>query len=328
MLRDSWCCDNVAGWSLLVEARTDSFADSHDYWTFYADQFSFCLDSQSRYRAVCDNPPSCSMGDNLSELHSQMVFVNMETALFSISVTVSVLLFLVSIVGSRRGWLKIQTSDGFRIAELESKIKWLTDERNQLISKVLHLERKEARLQETIAELQKKVGINPQAPRKPFVLGIWPSSNLDTKAERNAIYNAGFQYRSLAGPAVTRSSILRELRTGSVTILEVGAHGDETGIMVNGQNLSAGWWENALRDHDLEIALLLACTSISSVADAMKRAGVEHVIAVDGEIDDIAAVEFARQFYQLYADGESVEDAVSEAKLSLEPAQAERIILR
>lgn len=253
----------------------------------------------------------------------------MELTYFFASLVVSLLLFLVATVGFQRGWLKIKSGEDHRIVELESKIKWLTEERDQLISKVLMLERKEERLQTTIAELQKKVGIEPQKDaRKPFVLGIWPESNLDTTAERDAVYNAGFDYMALVGQAVTRRRILKELRTGKITVLEIGAHGDEQGIVVNSRNYSGGWWENALKDHGVEIALLLACSSDSSVAASMRRAGVQHVIAVDGEIDDTAAVEFAQQFYQLYADGETVADAVADAKLTLEPSQAERIVLR
>lgn len=252
----------------------------------------------------------------------------MEVIYFSTSLIVSVVLFLFATVGIQRGWLRIGPEGDERIAELESKIKWLTDERNQLISKVLKLESNELELKATIAELQKKVGIKPRNERKPFVLGIWPDSDLDTTAERDAVYNAGFDYMALHGRAVTRQRILRELRTGKVTILEIGAHGDETGIMVNDNNYSAGWWHNAVKGHGVEIAMLLACSSDSSIAAAMRRAGVEHVIAVDGEIDDSAAVVFAQQFYQLLADGETFADAVRDARLTLEPAQAERIILR
>lgn len=254
----------------------------------------------------------------------------MELTYFLVSLGISVVLFLVAIIGFQSGRLRVKGSADGRIADLESKIKWLTEERDQLISKVLLLERKEERNKVIIAELQERVGIAPAKEGKPFVLGIWPQSDLDTTAERAAVYNAGFAYRALSGPAVSRTSILRELRAGKVTILEIGAHGDSTGVMINGQNLSAGWWENALRDQavNIEVALLLACSSDSSIAASIKRAGVPHVIAIDGAIDDAAAVEFAQQFYQLYADGETVRDAVDDAKLSLEPNQAERIVLR
>jgi len=50
--------------------------------------------------------------------------------------------------------------------------------------------------------------------------------------------------------------------------------------------------------------------------------------AVQGEIDDKAAVEFAQQFYQLYAAGMSVAQAFEEAKLAIDYRQAERLVLR
>jgi hypothetical protein len=60
----------------------------------------------------------------------------------------------------------------------------------------------------------------------------------------------------------------------------------------------------------------------------MKRAGVQHVIAITGEIEDGAAIEFAQQFYQLYAAGMDVRRAFDEAKLALDYRQAEKLVLR
>ena len=253
----------------------------------------------------------------------------METWYFVLSVGVSVLLFMLAILGLQRGWLVVSTHSDERIAELEQKIKWLMEERNQLITKVLELEKKERKLQITIAELQSNAGIsNEEHDPEPMVLGIWPDSNLNIEGEKSAVYDSGFRYRALVGEKVRRTSILRELRTGDIDIIEIGAHGDENGVQVNGQNYSAGWWVNALKGRGVQIALLLSCASDSSISNAFKNAGVSHVIAIDGIINDESAVEFARQFYQLYAGGLMVDEAVQEAKLALDNEDAEMVVLR
>ena len=179
-----------------------------------------------------------------------------------------------------------------------------------------------------MAEIERQHEVSKAENPTPKVLGIWPQSNLDTVGERGAVYNAGFAYMALVGEDVRRSTITRELRTGEYTILEIGAHGDETGIFINSVNFSAGWWANVLRNRGIYIAVLLACKSDSSIADAMKNAGVEYVVAVSGELDDAAAVEFAQEFYKIYAQGASVADAVTEARYALDNVDAEKIILR
>lgn len=160
------------------------------------------------------------------------------------------------------------------------------------------------------------------------VLGIWPGSNLDVQRERDAIRNAGLRYRSLFGDQVTRSAILKELRAGKIGIIEIGAHGDSEALIINDLRLDAGWWYSALNGRNVQIAVILACFSDQSVADAIKRAGVHYVIAATGEIEDGAAVEFAEQFYSLYAGNMPVEQAFEEAKLALDYRQAERLVLR
>lgn len=160
------------------------------------------------------------------------------------------------------------------------------------------------------------------------VLGIWPESNLDVHGERDAIRDAGLKYRPLFGEQATRSEILRELRTGKIGIIEIGAHGNSEELIINGQHLDAGWWQSTLTRYPVQMVVILACFSDQSIADAIKRAKIRHVIAVTGEIEDSAAVEFAEQFYALYAANMPVEQAFEEAMLVLDYRQAERIVLR
>ena len=203
-----------------------------------------------------------------------------------------------------------------RIDDLESQVKILIEllRQSNMAPQFAEIERQHVRRNaETI-------------PHK--ILGIWPQSDLNVNGERDAVHNAGFDYVPLVGEKVRRSAILRELRSGEITILEIGAHGDENGIVINGANYSPGWWANAVRGKGIKVTVLLACRSDSSIATSIKNAGVPHVIAVSGDIDDDVAVEFAEQFYQLYAGGMPVERAVSEAKLALDYTDSEKIMLR
>jgi hypothetical protein len=216
---------------------------------------------------------------------------------------------------------KLQTLLDHAETERNETVRQLT----QAYRRIEQLERKETELQERVSALQ--LVIDGKAS-KVTVLGIWPESNLDTSAERDSVYNAGFEYRSLRGAEVTRSNILRELRTGNIAIVEVGAHGNPDAIIANDLQLNAGWWQRVLDKRNVKVAVILACFSDLSIADAMKRAGVQSVIAVTGEIEDKAVVEFAQQFYQLYAAGMDVRRAFDEAKLALDYRQAEKLVLR
>lgn len=188
------------------------------------------------------------------------------------------------------------------------------------------LELREEEAQRTIAELKRRD--NAVSGKTVTVLGIWSGENIDGIKERNAIYNAGFEYIPLFGEEATRKRILEELRKGNITIIEIGAHGSPETIFIQGKELEPGWWQRALRKRGVQMAVVLACFSDSSTADAMLRAGVKHVVSVTGEIEDEAAITFAQQFYQLYAEGYEIEHAFDEAKLALEIDQAEQLKLR
>lgn len=223
------------------------------------------------------------------------------------------------------------------VARLTSKIEAMQSqfdreriERNKELleayRRIDELEKKEEHLQLIIADLQAQIG-NTET-KAVTVLGIWSGDDLDTITERDAIYDAGFEYRPLFGDAATKKNILRELRQGTITIIEIGAHGDANALFIHGEELTAGWWQQVLTNRGVRVAIILACFSDSSVADAFRRAGVPSVIAVSGEIEDKSAIEFAQQFYQLYASGMSVPQAFKEAKLALDYDQAEKLVLR
>ena len=244
---------------------------------------------------------------------------SMEAWTIVISVALSFALF---VIAQRQGWGFTGTKE---VRELRQQVQWLTGERNQLLADLAAANRLIQDLRSELDELRAQV-----VKSKPHVvvLGIWPVSNIDSGSERDAVYDSGVEYRALTGESATRANILRELRIGGITAIEIGSHGDVEHIIINDLQLSAGWWQRVLTGRGVNVAVILACFSDHSVADAMKRAGVKHVVAVTGEIEDAAAVEFAQQFYQLYAAGMDVPRAFDEAKLVLDYRQAEKLVLR
>lgn len=231
---------------------------------------------------------------------------------------------------------RLHAQDAQRLEEIKRlnvRLEHEIAERNRLLQQFPEFNRQIAELQKKVADLQQKnatleAQIGNRDKKQIAILGIWSGDDLNIIAERNAIYDAGFEYHALVGGDATRSKILRELRTGKYAIIEIGAHGDADAILINRQELSAGWWQQALHKRGVRVAVVLACFSDDSVADAMKRAGVQHVIGVNGEIEDESAIEFAEQFYQLFANGLPVEDAFKEAKLALDLEQSQKLVLR
>jgi len=259
-----------------------------------------------------------------------------EPIFFILSILISLILFGVAVVGFSRGWISVKSRTELEIEELRKQVKWLTAERNQLLSEIVELRREsksqlaemrasKEKLEQEVEQLRRRL----QSVSDLVVLCIWPDSNLDISGERNAVRRSGLRYRALTGQNVTPAAILRELRHGDIGILEIGAHGDVERIVMNDLSLDPGWWFRALQGRGVQVAVILSCFSDQSVGDAMLRAGVRHVIAANGELEDRAAIAFAEQFYSLYADGVPVREAYDDAILALgDHAQADRLVLR
>ena len=219
------------------------------------------------------------------------------------------------------------------IASLSAKLEYETQERVKVLNqlaiayrRIEELEKKERENQKIIATLRAQIGDLDRS--EIIVLGVWSGTDLDIQKERNAIYDAGFRYRALIGTDATQGKIMKELRKGDISVLEIGSHGSADALLINQKHLGAGWWLRALRGRGVRVAVILACFSDDSVAEAIKQAGVEYVISVRGQIEDSAAIEFAKQFYQLYALGLPVDKAFDEAKLAIDYRQGEKLLLR
>jgi len=173
------------------------------------------------------------------------------------------------------------------------------------------------------------------ANAKLSILAIWPAqSDLNLQASRDALYNAGVHYLALNG-TVTMADIVDEFSRHDFNALELGTHGKrlelaaqglEGGIWLSDGIASPGWWARLATFQKLKLAIVLACDSLQT-GEALLHAGVEHVIAVQGTIEDTAAIKFAFPFYKYIAAGKTITTAFDLAKLALTRDQAENLRL-
>ena len=187
--------------------------------------------------------------------------------------------------------------------------------------------------------------IQPLAITPPLrVLGMISSPTdlpgLDTERERERVEQALSRLESmglveltwLAAP--TWRELQRAMRAGPWHVFHFVGHGgfDRTageGMVAfadeDGQshNLSATELGRLLADHNaLRLAVLNSCEGatssdrdvFSSTAAVLVRRGIPAVLAMQYEITDRAAIEFARTFYESLADGFPVDGAVAEAR--------------
>jgi hypothetical protein len=153
------------------------------------------------------------------------------------------------------------------------------------------------------------------------VLAIWPHSDTDplnVADEAEGLFNSGVSYDALTG-SIERRDVVRRLRRGKYNVLQVDAHGTKQYIYLNDDTPTLpGWWARLVKDHDIDLVVLMACNSDSSMADGLLRNGVNAVITVDGEIKDAAAVDFVTALYENLASGDSLKFAVERAKLVMD----------
>lgn len=168
--------------------------------------------------------------------------------------------------------------------------------------------------------------INSPPTTPVAVLGIWPSSGLSIRAEIDAIFRSGIKYEVLDSH-VSKGRLLAEVDRMKPTILHVGAHANEEGVMLDDGIALVGWWKNLAALYPFSLCVLNACESLD-IVDAMHDAGVQSVVGMRKEISDTVAVEFARQFYGWLLRGRTVQSAVTLAKLGLKHTDAELIVAR
>jgi len=126
------------------------------------------------------------------------------------------------------------------------------------------------------------------------------------------VHGERFDLRLL--PAGTVDDLSRALLSHHPQVLHFSGHGEAGGLLFEaGDGTShlvpreALVRELRLHAPPLKCVILNACFSASHSADL--TLGVPHVIAMRGPIDDAAAIEFARGFYEAFAEGEEVPKA-------------------
>lgn len=261
----------------------------------------------------------------------------------AVSVIASVVFFAFFFIAFRRRWIDLGDWLGNeevvslkqKLAEQDEKIKKQDarileqdDHIRKLIEEILNERRKTEKLEQRVMDLEKEKGTRVGTR----ILGIWPRRPQDTilnlEGNRDAIYDAGFEFVPLFAEHANRQEILANLRKGEVSIVEIGGHGSAEGVPLADGLARPGWWEQILKGRtNIRIVIFLTCYSDQAMYDAVKRAGVPHIITVNGEIGDAAAVNFAQAFYSNYADGQSVAAAVRDAKLILDYTEAAKIEL-
>ena len=175
----------------------------------------------------------------------------------------------------------------------------------------------------------------PSATVKLSILAIWPAQDdLNLQASRDALYNAGVNYIALNGN-VTMADIVDEFSRNGFNALELGTHGKrlemvgrslEGGVWLSDGIASPGWWARLAAFQKLKLAVVLACDSLQT-GEALLHSGVENVVAVQGMIEDTAAVKFAFLFYKYIAAGKSIVTAFDLAKLALTRDQSDALRL-
>lgn len=207
----------------------------------------------------------------------------------------------------------------------DAKIEQLTQEIHRLELIVVDLTR----------QLQEKRLIET-TPRTMSILAIWPDApgqqSLDTAGEADALYNNGYTYTPLRGPQANRVGVVLELDRVRPTIIQVGGHGTNDGILLSDGLAEPGWWGEVVSGKEIELMVLLSCHSSQqdeiNISDALIRVGVRAVVSCDEAIEDGAAVKFTELLYSYLAQSVPLPSAVRRAKLGVSRKNAEMIRLR
>lgn len=164
--------------------------------------------------------------------------------------------------------------------------------------------------------------------KNPVILGMWPKSDLAVRKEIDAIFRSGLEYIPMDG-AVARVTIrnsFSEVERTLPVIIHFGGHATEEGTEFDDGIAPVGWWATLVRTFpSVQLVVLNACRSLD-IVDAMQDAGVTAVVGIRGDISDVAAIEFTREFYSRIMRGLSVDEAARRAKQTLGDHQQSELI--
>jgi CHAT domain-containing protein len=187
--------------------------------------------------------------------------------------------------------------------------------------------------QDSQARLRHDTGISPDLPA--LVVGSTASSAADgliplpdVAAEADTVASSFHSARVLEGGEATLSAVRSELPAAAV--FHFAGHSfatpERTGLMLAGGEVQGSEPRlmdaaavRQLRPQRLQLAVLSACSTASgsagsrgfnSVADALLRAGVPHVVASRWAVDSVATREFVEDFYRNALSGQLVSEAL------------------
>lgn len=235
---------------------------------------------------------------------------------------------------------KYQEEDlGRKIKELELTVKVLSQQGDVANERILQLKQEIAALEKQVDELRRQnATYEGERPKKTMhkthrVLAIWPHApKLDQLGEKDAIFTAGVEYKSLEESEATRMGIVLELDRNNYDIMEIGAKGGGIGVQLSDGIAPPGWWLQLARQHNIDLFVVLANESSApgsvNVADSLYSGGAKAVISIDRTIEDADAVKFARILYNRLAQGVALAKAFDFAKLVITDAGSDAIRLR
>lgn len=172
-----------------------------------------------------------------------------------------------------------------KVADLESRVRWLLDELEQAKARIRELEKAQIQAPHRTESI----------PAKPLLFICGPDTSL-CEIDRTALRRVGVSFQRLH--MATRTSIENELRRRRqdntlYPWLHVTAHAGEEGIMLTDGIAPPSFWNDMLTG--VQVVFLAACQT-ASVADAL--AGMVTVIYVLEDIDNRDASDFTYAFWR------------------------------
>ncbi len=147
------------------------------------------------------------------------------------------------------------------------------------------------------------------------------NDDLDIDKELLSIFNSGIDYTVLSNN-VTKSSILKELARNSYEIIHVISHADENGIHLSNDIAESGWWLRVKQQYRINLLFLNACKTLDIVDKFYDNS---CAIGTTGDVKDVDAILFAKDFYNWFANGKTAKESFDLAKLSLS-TKASRLV--
>lgn len=223
----------------------------------------------------------------------------------------------------------------YTMGQLQEMQQRLEHREKELIREIKERDARIQLLEEQVKELRKQIEMLTATVPDTItrygsgfsILGIWPETGkFHITEERDAIYNAGFDYIPLYDEKATRAGIIEQMRVGRISVIEVGAHGTKEGVVLYDGLAEPGWWARILKRYPVDLIVLMVCDS-ADVGRALTRESVPYSVSVMADIEDQYAIRFVTTFYGGLADNMPVTEAFEDARLAVPLEVSEQIVL-